>query len=307
MTKLFMFTLVSMMTLAACSYTEVSGSSEDVSGTSKNREVKFISNLGNFDNQLRVALSDQGNTWELNDRIGIFMVSRSTSSLEQGNVEYKANTAGSTSLFSATATVMYYPNSGNDVNFIAYYPFQSGRNLSNSHFVISLADQATEAKQKATDLIWSGKTNVAGYNKNFTGTVPLNFTHQLAKIDMTITGSSEIGSLSGLIAKVSGMSTTALFNLSSGNISSKANVADITAYPTVNGSRYTAIVLPEASVNAKLKFLLNSQTFELSLPNSSFEAGKRYKYNIAINKTIAGFSGTITAWSEVDRGSFTAQ
>lgn len=258
--------------------------------------VRFTSSI----NQPSSVLKAANDSWAANDRIGIYM-NAATSANNAVNKQYTTLT-GSSAFTAIAGEDIYYPENGENVNFIAYYPYVSG--LSGMDYPVTVA---TQTNQPAIDLLYSN--NATGKNKT-SGDVTLNFTHKLSKVIIkTIpgTGLSE-ADFAAMTMRISGVNTTATFNLSDGTLGAGGNPAPIIPLPVTIGKEYEAILLPATFTTAgdlKMEFILNnanSDVYAWKCPaNETFEPGKKYTYTMTLGRTGVTFTCTITDWNNVNR------
>ncbi|MFA4977705.1 MAG: fimbrillin family protein, partial [Sphingobacterium sp.] len=198
-----------------------------------------------------------------------------------------------------------YPADGSNVDFIAYYPYQT--TITNNIYPVNVADQT---QQNKIDLLYAN--NVTGANKNKPN-AQLQFGHKLSKVELTVAAGTGVSSLSGLTVTYNGFNTTANFDLATGTLAAGANPASIKAKTTAGTTTTAAeaILLPVASVaGAKVEFKIGNETYTWTLPSSTtYEAGKKYSYNITLqeqagNNAAIVASGNITDWTDVPSGSY---
>ena len=224
--------------------------------------------------------------WEDGDRIGVFMKNSgeelSTSSISNGveNRIYKTSGDGVFNPDSNGETI-YFPQDNSKVDFIVYYPYNSG--VSGYIYEVDVTDQTTPQN---IDLLYSNNIVDTG-SDNF---IPrLQFKHQLSKISLNISVSSNIVSLEGLEVSVTGVKTQAGFNLADGSLDVKtAPATDIRFKTTVTSSSAVAeaILIPdEGGANRVISFNLPSvASFKWTIPEDvKLEKGKRYTYSITLS------------------------
>ncbi|MBR8706016.1 BF2992 family fimbrillin-A clan protein [Bacteroides pyogenes] len=260
------------------------------------RSVSFVSNIQSAKSRA------VDNTWEANDEIGISVKENGVLG-EVVNKHYKADATGKLSPVSE-ADAIYYPESGEKVDFVAYYPYKS--TLSENKYMVDLADQSS---QSAIDLLYS--MNAKQKDKTSTEPVQLVFKHQLAKILFNISKDASISSLAGLKVSISGMKTKASFSLSDGTLTPDDNsVKNIETKVNADGTLAEAIILPvTALAGAKVLFSLGEETKEWSIPETqSYQSGSKYTYTVTIKKSGGAMSvvfgnATIEDWNSVEAGS----
>jgi hypothetical protein len=265
------------------------------------KAVTFSSTISN-----QVTTKAAGANWESNDAIGVFMKTGSgLSSALASNKQYVTTKGDGNFSASSITEEINYPADGSNVDFIAYYPYQT--TITNNIYPVNVADQT---QQNKIDLLYAN--NVTGANKNKPN-AQLQFGHKLSKVELTVAAGTGVSSLSGLTVTYNGFNTTANFDLATGTLAAGANPASIKAKTTAGTTTTAAeaILLPVASVaGAKVEFKIGNETYTWTLPSSTtYEAGKKYSYNITLqeqagNNAAIVASGNITDWTDVPSGSY---
>lgn len=265
------------------------------------KAVTFSSTISN-----QVTTKAAGANWESNDAIGVFMKTGSgLSNVLASNKQYVTTKGDGNFNASSTTEEINYPADGSNVDFIAYYPYQT--TITNNIYPVNVADQT---QQNKIDLLYAN--NVTGANKNKPN-AQLQFGHKLSKVELTVAAGTGVSSLSGLTVTYNGFNTTANFDLATGTLAAGANPAAIKAKTTAGTSTTLAeaILLPVANVaGAKVEFKIGNETYTWTLPSSTtYEAGKKYSYNITLqeqagNNAAIVASGNITDWTDVPSGSY---
>ncbi len=235
-----------------------------------------------------------GASWDENDEVGIFMT---TAEEEYSNYKYLAKTDGS---LVADGQVLKYPASGAS-SFIAYYPYTTS--LSGKIYAVNVSDQSDPKK---IDLLYSN--NATGIQPN--EQVVLRFQHKLSQIVLNIQKEGDLD-INGMAIKVSGMNTTANFDLNDGTLTATDSKADFNMNVQTEGNTGTAeaIVIPAADLTgATLTFTLAdgknfAWTVDSPEADESFKAGTKYIYTATISNTngqpaVEMGKATIEDWTE---------
>ena len=235
-----------------------------------------------------------GASWDENDEVGIFMT---TAEEEYSNYKYLAKTDGS---LVADGQVLKYPASG-ESSFIAYYPYTTS--LSGKIYAVNVSDQSDPKK---IDLLYSN--NATGIQPN--EQVVLRFQHKLSQIVLNIQKEGDLD-INGMAIKVSGMNTTANFDLNDGTLTATDSKADFNMNVQTEGNTGTAeaIVIPAADLTgATLTFTLAdgknfAWTVDSPEADESFKAGTKYIYTATISNTngqpaVEMGKATIEDWTE---------
>lgn len=233
-------------------------------------------------------------SWDENDEVGIFMT---TAEEEYSNYKYLAKTDGS---LVADGQVLKYPASG-ESSFIAYYPYTAS--LSGKIYAVNVSDQSDPKK---IDLLYSN--NATGIQPN--DQVVLRFQHKLSQIVLNIQKEGDLD-INGMAIKVSGMNTTANFDLNDGTLTVTDSKADFNMNVQTEGNTGTAeaIVIPAADLTgATLTFTLAdgknfAWTVDSPEADESFKAGTKYIYTATISNTngqpaVEMGKATIEDWTE---------
>lgn len=233
-------------------------------------------------------------SWDENDEVGIFMT---TAEEEYSNYKYLAKTDGS---LVADGQVLKYPASG-ESSFIAYYPYTTS--LSGKIYAVNVSDQSDPKK---IDLLYSN--NATGIQPN--DQVVLRFQHKLSQIVLNIQKEGDLD-INGMAIKVSGMNTTANFDLNDGTLTATDSKADFNMNVQTEGNTGTAeaIVIPAADLTgATLTFTLAdgknfAWTVDSPEADESFKAGTKYIYTATISNTngqpaVEMGKATIEDWTE---------
>lgn len=224
--------------------------------------------------------------WDEKDAIGVYMVTAENSIVgDVSNYRYvvidKDN--GNFSPDGETNTA-YFPESGDAVNVVAYYP--QGNVVENK---LSL-DLANQNEQPRIDLM-SAKAEGASKSNPI---INLGFKHRLTKLFFEIEGDVNTD---GIYAAIGNQYTDIQYDI----LSDKLLVAEgsekeeiVMKYWNLDNYRFTeAIVLPNDENNSaedrKLTFKLNEKIFNATISNSTtFEAGKKYTYKVKFETTSSG-------------------
>lgn len=274
-------------------------SDEDVGGNATPVSVQFCSGI------IQTKTTNGGNQWMLNDPIGIFML-KNGQPLNSGNiaesadnVEYKAQGAGNaiSGFTPASGTPIFYPQNGDNVDFIAYYPYKSS--LANYTYPVDVSNQTSPAN---IDVLYANTANTAsgGYNKN-SGPVDLRFNHALSKLSFTLISGIGFPNLTGAKIEITNLATTASLSLANGSVTGTNSGQTLIANTATDGLSSSAIVIPQTLSGTKLIVTLadNVSKFEWNFPaNTEFLARKNHQYVITVNKTgITVSSSGITTWT----------
>lgn len=237
------------------------------------------------------------NQWEKNDAIGIFGFTQGDAPTQAySNVKYV--TAGGNGRFTPDGNTIYLPTDGSSLDFVAYYPHTT--DLENGIYTVDVEDQSD---QSTIDLMAAGTQTVDRTDP----TVTFNFEHKLSKIVFNFTAGvgMDESELAGMKVQLTNQQTLATFDVTQpdGEVVVGTNTpATLTLNTTDDGMSSEGIVLPSAnfdSMTLHLELSDGGSFFNWDLNNSSankFEAGKKYVYDITVNRTGLGVTATIEDW-----------
>lgn len=242
------------------------------------------------------AYDDQ---WEKGDEIGIFGFTQGDAPTQaHTNVRYV--TTGGNGTFTPDGTTIYLPTDGSSLDFVAYYPHTT--DLENGIYTVDVEDQSDLS---TIDLMAAG-TQTADRSKN---TVAFNFEHKLSKIVFNFTAGvgMDESELAGMKVQLTNQQTLATFDVTQpdGEVVVGTNTpATLTLNTDADGMSSEGIVLPSTNFDGMtlhLELSDGGSFFNWNLNKSQnadkFEAGKKYVYDITVNRSGLGVTATITDWT----------
>lgn len=242
------------------------------------------------------AYDDQ---WEKGDEIGIFGFTQGDAPAQAyTNVRYV--TTGGDGAFTPDGTTIYLPTDGSSLDFVAYYPHAT--DLENGIYTVDVEDQSD---QSTIDLMAAGTQTADRINN----TVTFNFEHKLSKIVLTFKPGDgmALSELTGMKVQLTNQQPKATFDVAQpdGEVVVGTNTpATLTLNTDADGTSSEGIVLPSANFDGMtihLELSDGGSFFNWDLNNSQnadkFEAGKKYVYDITVNKTRLDVTATITDWT----------
>ena len=148
-------------------------------------------------------------------------------------------------------------------------------------------------------------TQTADRSKN---TVAFNFEHKLSKIVLNFADGDGIAlsELAGMTVQLTNQQPKALFDVTQPDgevVVGTDSPIDITLLTDADGTSSEGIVLPSANFDGMtlhLELADGGSFFNWDLNNSKadkFEAGKKYVYDITVNRSGLGVTATITDWT----------
>lgn len=243
------------------------------------------------------------NAWseDGSDQVGVF-VKQNGAFGDAVNKHYYVSAEGNLSTASADDAI-YYPDNGDKVDFVAYYPYAT--TLAGNAYAVDVTEQSS---QPAIDLLYS--INATNKDKSVTAPVQLTFKHQLAKIVLNITKDATIPTLEGLKVAVTGTKTKGSFALLNGVLTPDDNsVQNIAAKVSNAGTLAETIILPVNGLSgAAITFTIGDKTKSWNIPEGqNYVAGSQYTYPVVIKETGGQISvsfgdATIDDWTPVTGG-----
>ena len=226
--------------------------------------------------------------WDENDAIGVYMVT-AENSIVGGVSNYRYvvidKNNGNFSPDGETNTA-YFPESGDAVNVVAYYP--QGNVVENK---LSL-DLANQDEQPRIDLMSAKAVGASKSNP----IINLEFKHRLTKLFFEIEGDVNTD---GINATIGNQYTDIQYDILNDELliaegSEKENIVMKYWNFDEGTNRFVeAIVLPNEGNNSaedrKLTFQLKEKIFDATISNTTtFEAGKKYTYTVKFETTPSG-------------------
>lgn len=189
------------------------------------------------------------------------------------------------------------------VTYYAYLPYTGIVSDDTKYAFTVQADQSTEDKVKASDLLWT-----EGEQAVRAGTaLDINFQHALSKLNVTLAKGSELDE--GVTFKsvtLSNCATTTTVNLFEGTFGNTTNSQTITLYATTENKQYECILVPQTFAQS-LKVEITDDNGKVytftSNKDLTFASGKQYTLNLTVGRDKVT-TGTISAdpWGEEQQG-----
>ncbi|MFI3331735.1 MAG: fimbrillin family protein [Rikenellaceae bacterium] len=222
------------------------------------------------------------NTWQTDDKIGIYMKDENLDFVTYANVPYVVGAAGATGSFSAVGTVIYYPVNGDKRAFYAYSPYDAS--ITDYTYKVDVEDQSNPA---LIDLIES----TAGdnfYSKD-NSSVSFTFTHVLSKLIFTLVSGDgmSLADLETVTISIEGAYTQVDYDFQTQSFveGTYADVSAIEPYTATLGVTYETIMIPTSSVDLVVSFTIAGQPYYWSPTEVLLESGKEHTYTVTISKT----------------------
>jgi hypothetical protein len=272
-------------------------------------EVNFATNI------TKVELPTtrmSGTTWDANDSIGIFMFEKASTTVveDMNNIKYVTATGGLKGSFLPADETIFFPDNGDEVRFMSYYPYTS--EISTFTYNVDVSDQTN---QSAIDLLYSF-ADAAFYDKETPDKkVSLMFNHKLTKIIINIRPGEglEDEDIINTVVTFEKFNTKADFNLITGALSNPTELKTITSKKmttAANGYKvsFESIVLPVVDPSTtKIVFDLNngdtgnginSDLFTWNFNTDELQSGFEYIYNVTVKRSGIVVEAEIKEWED---------
>ena len=274
--KLLGWAFMALATITSCS--------EDTDVLSQESEIKLTSEI----TPSRVtALEYQSTQIVEGQKVGVTITGATTS---HNNVVWNVGENGA---LINTGDKVYY--GAGDATITAYHPYNSA---SSSYTFSVNTDQSIEANYRNSDLLWVTTTS-----SKTEDTVPLTFTHKLAKINVTLVPDKPGTDLSGATISICNTKISTTFNPTTGAISeASGDLQEIKAgVTTADAKTASAIVVPQ-TVNSGSQFIKiahGGKTFYYSLPaDKVLSPGCSHNYKLTVKELkVVALGSKIADWT----------
>ena len=278
--------------------------------------VQFSSNIVTMNSVSRAS----ANSWAALDVIGIYMYEGNTFDLVEmkENIPYFTEIGGATGSFKPQGTVIYFPDNGDKVRFMAYYPYKSVVTDDSDVFKVDVSDQSD---QSAIDLLYSFHAGARYDKESPDRKVSLVFTHQLTKVYVNVKAGDGLTNddLANVAVSFAGLDTKADFALTSGTLSDSSAPQAIALKSATTPQNYAAgfesIVLPTAAIPAaQIVFDLNNGNEGDGVASDQFTWNfdqtlaphTKYTFNATISRSGIVVEATIADWIDTDESDIIA-
>ena len=289
-TKTYLFALMAMaLILGSCSDNENGIGGE----TSKNITVSTI-----IDNMTRVATdANGGQTFEEGDEISVYAWTGDATTVPAATGRVVDNAINKLTKGSWIPTpLMLWKNNRDKHYFIGVYPKKAISDLTAGEYAFD------ETKQTESDLLVAVNTDGLSYNDDEQQTVPLTFTHVMAKLVVNLTYKNQWGTEGPTVDKVA-----------VGNAAKKATVNYLTKVVTPSAvaedkadfdmpaltanKQYASIIIPQDGVQ-KITIVIGGKNFIYDNGTPfKFDSGKVTTVNLVVGRdTITLNEVKITDW-----------
>lgn len=286
MKKQLIYTALAITTLSACTQDE-----EQIARLESPVEATFVG-------QVNLA-STRGDAWtEDYASIGISAKAYTNSKQEEAdyeNVLYTVDKLGEESATLSTSTKFYFQTADEKASFVAYAPYV---NYANGIITVQ-AEDASAGKYNVPDYIWA-ETGDLDYSSP---KASLQFTHQMVKLNITATLSSEISEIGATIRSVtlSNLRTDGTFNLATGEVTTVKNATSYSFPLTVSTEDATQATLTDFIALPQSDLLVtiidsNGNAYQSTL-TQSLTSGNAYSFTVTAKMKGLIVVGTLEDWT----------
>lgn len=225
--------------------------------------------------------------WENGDAIGLYVFESESGKVTSAgiNVKYNAAVEGGNAVFSPENTAAVIPDVNSD--FVAYYPFSEDVAKIDKEaavYKIDLSDQTSGFKNH--DLIYAKLENQSFPALSGDG-LSMDFSHKLSLVQVNVKGLGTDETVNSIT--VSGLNTTANFDLVEGVIKNEGNIGNIKLQKLSDNS-FVGVMLPTITL-AGMKISIETtgaRKFQYSPKDENtiteFAAGNKYVYEITASE-----------------------
>ena len=280
--------ICTLLTIAACS-TDGGNGTDPVQPSPTTKEKLPIS----INTSVATRATDEA--FEVGDQIGLFVVNReangTANSLKTlGNyIDNMQFTYDGT--WKATSSI-YWKDETTHADFYLYYPYQKYINNVTAVPVQVKADQSDLADYKSSDMLIGKTLDVAPTDQ----AVKIEAKHMMSQAIITLkagNGFTDASLASSLVnVRINGLKSTALVNLSTGEVTATGNDTDI--IPLKEDCIYKAIIVPQD--------VKEGNFITINVDGSNYyharKKGKKYNFTVTLSKTSSGINVNISQWED---------
>ena len=278
-TKTYLFVLMTMaLALGSCS------DNENGIGGETSKYITVSTSIGNMTRVATDANGDQ--TFEEGDEISVYAWTGDATTVPAATGRVVDNAINKLTKGSWISTPqMLWKNNRDKHYFIGVYPTKAISDLTAGEYAFN------ETKQVESDLLVAVNTNGISYNADEQQTVPLTFTHVMAKLVVNLTYKNQWGADGPTVDKVA-----------VGNAAKKATVnyltkvvipsavaedkADFDMPALIANKQYASIIIPQDGVR-KITIVIGGKNFIYDNGTPfKFESGKITTINLEVGRDI---------------------
>jgi len=305
------FLLAVIVIIAAVVFVTCNQDDDENTDSESRKEVIFSSNIVKVTPTITTRMV--GNEWQSGDAIGIYMFEEASTNVveDMKNIKYTTKTNGESGTFDAGDVTIFFPDNGDKVRFMSYYPHTES--IVDETYKVNVFDQTS---QSAIDLLYSFHQELKYDKKTPDKKVPLVFDHMLTKINIHVKSGEGLknSDLDNIEIHFKGFETEADFDLVTGLLSNGTNISDITPVgisPKVDYVvSYEAIIIPTDNPStAKIVFdlkngsgtegedgYIGSDVFTWNFTQDELVKGTEYTFNVTVKRSGIVVEAKINDW-----------
>lgn len=293
--KYIFLCICTLLTMGACSSEGGSGTDPLQPSPTTKEKLPICINTA-------VATRATDEAFEVGDQIGLFVVNR-----EADGTANSLKTLGNhidnmqftyDGIWKAASSI-YWKDETTHADFYLYYPYQKYINNVTAVPIQVKADQSDLADYKSSDMLIGKTLNAAPTDQ----AVEIEAKHMMSQAIITLKagkGFTDTSLASSLVnVRINGLKSTALVNLSTGEVTATGNDTDI--IPLKEDCIYKAIIIPQdvkegnfitINVDGSNYYLARNSKFH------AFEKGEKHNFTVTLSKTSSGINVNISQWED---------
>lgn len=287
--------ICTLLTMGACSSEGGSGTDPLQPSPTTKEKLPICINTA-------VATRATDEAFEVGDQIGLFVVNREADGTANSLKTLGNHIDNMQFTYDGTwkaASSIYWKDETTHADFYLYYPYQKYINNVTAVPVQVKADQSDLADYKSSDMLIGKTLNAAPTDQ----AVEIEAKHMMSQAIITLKagkGFTDTSLASSLVnVRINGLKSTALVNLSTGEVTATGNDTDI--IPLKEDCIYKAIIVPQdvkegnfitINVDGSNYYLTRESKFH------AFEKGKKHNFTVTLNKTNSGINVNISQWED---------
>lgn len=293
--KYIFLCICTLLTMGACSSEGGSGTDPLQPSPTTKEKLPICINTA-------VATRATDETFEVGDQIGLFVVNREADGTANSLKTFGNHIDNMQFTYDGTwkaASSIYWKDETTHADFYLYYPYQKYINNVTAVPIQVKADQSELADYKSSDMLIGKTLNAAPTDQ----AVEIEAKHMMSQAIITLKagkGFTDTSLASSLVnVRINGLKSTALVNLSTGEVTATGNDTDI--IPLKEDCIYKAIIIPQdvkegnfitINVDGSNYYLARNSKFH------AFEKGEKHKFTVTLSKTSSGINVNISQWED---------
>ena len=292
-TKIYLFALMTMaLTLGSCS------DNDNGIGGEASKYITVSTSIGNM---TRVATDENGGQkFVEGDEISVYAWTGDATVAPETSERVVNNSINKLTNGSWVSTPnMLWKNNRDKHYFIGVYPTAAISDLTAGEYTLDVT------KQEASDLLVAVNTDGISYNADERQTVPLTFTHVMAKLIVNLQYRSQFGgtpTVKSLVIQNAASDASVNFLTKAVTVATDAARADQSLIATKANEQYESIVVPQSGITKIAITIGEKQYIYTHTSDIKLESGKYTVVNLIVGRDeiILG-DVSIDEWGEGDK------